>query len=131
MNKVVSIIGPHYFEDGGAVIVNANRCANMIGEFFQPAPQERALENFKFQQDGATAHTTQISIKILRQMCPGLMNSRGRDIAWLTRSPDLTPKEPAGPEASNTRRSPTHHSSILQTFLTLSTGVVEKVKSAF
>lgn len=86
------IIGPHFFEeDGNVVTVNSNRYADMISEFFGPALQQRAFENVWFQQDGATAHTARISMDILRQMFPGRLISRGGDIVWPARSPDLTP----------------------------------------
>lgn len=88
----LGIIGPHFFEeDGNVVTVNSNRYANMITEFFEPALQQRAFENVWFQQDGATAHTARIVMNILRQMFPGQLISRGGDIVWPARSPDLTP----------------------------------------
>ena len=43
-----------------------------------------------FQQDGATAHTTNQSMTIVRNMFPGHHISRFRDVPWPPRSPDLS-----------------------------------------
>lgn len=96
---------------------------------FQPALQEHCW----FQQDGATAHTAQISMDILAQIFPSRLISLRGDIAWSVHSPDLTPcsyflwgylkdyfwtpldqkspKEHAKPEPSNLRGSSVHTSS--------------------
>jgi hypothetical protein len=42
-----------------------------------------------FEQDGATAHTAQISMQVLRTVFPGRLFSRFGNIAWPARSPDL------------------------------------------
>ena len=44
-----------------------------------------------FQQDGATAHTSQNAIKILKEMFPNHLISMRGDIGWPPRSPDLNP----------------------------------------
>jgi len=43
-----------------------------------------------FQQDGATAHTTVISIPALRRLFPQRVISRFCDVPWSPLSPDLT-----------------------------------------
>jgi len=42
-----------------------------------------------FQQDGATAHTAQISMRVLSTMLPGRLISRFEHITWPARSPDF------------------------------------------
>ena len=44
-----------------------------------------------FQQDGATSHSSQRSLGILRDMFPGHLVSLRGDIGWPPCSPDLTP----------------------------------------
>jgi len=43
-----------------------------------------------FQQDGATAHTANGSMAIVRNMFPGHLISRFGDVPWTPRSPDLS-----------------------------------------
>ena len=43
-----------------------------------------------FQQDGATAHTANESMTIVRKMLPGHLISRFGDVLWPSRSPDLS-----------------------------------------
>jgi hypothetical protein len=42
-----------------------------------------------FQQDGATAHTAQISMQVFRTMFPGRLTFCFRDITWPACLPDL------------------------------------------
>jgi hypothetical protein len=44
-----------------------------------------------FQQDGATAHTSRVSMTVLWQHFPGSLISLRGDLHWPARSPDLTP----------------------------------------
>jgi hypothetical protein len=44
-----------------------------------------------FQPDGATAHTSRVSMTVLQQHFPGRLNSLRGDLHWSARSPDLTP----------------------------------------
>lgn len=69
------VIGPYFFEeDGRTVTVNAQRYLFMLERFFEPElnqlAEEEDLGDIWFQQDGATAHTAQISMVKLRQMFP-------------------------------------------------------------
>jgi len=43
-----------------------------------------------FQQDGATAHTSNQSMTAVRNMFPGQLISRFGDVSWPPRSPDLS-----------------------------------------
>ena len=48
------------------------------------------LGDISFQQDGATAHTAEIAMVKLRQMFQSRFISRGGDVEWPPRSPDLS-----------------------------------------
>lgn len=91
------IIGPYFFENnnGLTVTVNSNRYAAMIRDFFGPALQ--AFDDFNdqwwFQQDGATSHTSNTAIEAVRELFPDRLISRRGDINWPPRSPDLAPND--------------------------------------
>ena len=55
--------------------------------------REKGLENFWFQQDGATCHTANTTMDYLRRKFPGRVVSKNGDIDWPPRSPDLTPPD--------------------------------------
>lgn len=86
------IIGPFFFEDarGNAVTVNGERYRTMIREFLQPQLEELGVENFWFQQDGATCHTARETVALLRDIFPARLLSKNGDIEWPPHSPDLT-----------------------------------------
>lgn len=86
------IIGPYFFEgcNGETVTVNTERYSDMLVTFALPALDEYVNENTLFQQDGATSHTANISMDLLRLAFPGRLISRNGDIPWPARSPDLT-----------------------------------------
>jgi len=48
------------------------------------------LSSVWFQQDGETAHTARASMSVLREMFPQHVISRGDDVPWPARSPDLS-----------------------------------------
>lgn len=88
-----AIVGPYFFEDdnGRTVTVNSERYADMLATFGLPGidrydPDGETL----FQQDGATSHTANVSMDLLRLAFPGRLISRNGDIPWPARSPDLT-----------------------------------------
>ncbi|CAH2093266.1 unnamed protein product [Euphydryas editha] len=89
------IVGPYFFEDerGRAMMVRANNYCDMIREFLVPALQEVQGNTSRiwFQQDGATCHTAKVSISLLKNIFPGKLISKGGDIEWPSRSPDLSP----------------------------------------
>ncbi|KAJ4432028.1 hypothetical protein ANN_20642 [Periplaneta americana] len=74
----VRIPGPYFFEEAGATVtVNSQRYTFMINNFLAPRLNALQIDQVWFQQDGATSHTAQISLQVLRQMFPGrLMSSR-------------------------------------------------------
>lgn len=88
------IIGPYFFEDGRgrAVTVTSQRYVAMIEDFFTPELQNFPGFNTRtwFQQDGATAHTSNVAMPVVRQLFPNKVISRRGDIPWPPRSPDLT-----------------------------------------
>ncbi|PNF25374.1 hypothetical protein B7P43_G10917, partial [Cryptotermes secundus] len=90
--SIVGVIVPYFFEEGNhAVTVNSQRYVDMIKNFFEPALEEMHLGNVWFQQDGATAHTTQASMTVLWSKFPRQLISLRGDVLWATHSPDLTP----------------------------------------
>ena len=48
------------------------------------------MRNVYFQQDGATSHTANASMAVVRNMFPGRLISRFGDVPWPPRSPDLS-----------------------------------------
>jgi hypothetical protein len=87
------VIGPFFFENqtGTTVTVNAERYVDMIQNFLVTRLQQLGIEmdSVWFQQDGATAHTANLSMNALRDLFPGHLISRFGDVAWPARSPDL------------------------------------------
>lgn len=90
-----AIIGPYFFENqrGQTVTVNSERYAQMISDFFRLELQNSPSfnRNTWFQQDGATAHTANVSMNAVRQLFPEKNISRNGTIPWPPRSPDLSP----------------------------------------
>ena len=65
--------GPYFFEDNGQTgTVNAQRYVFMLENFFEPQleqlGEETDLGDIWVQQDGATPHTSRISMTKLRQI---------------------------------------------------------------
>ena len=89
----LGVVGPYFFEEAGVTVtVNSNRYCEMLDNFLRPRLEEfDDSEDFRFQQDGATAHTARHSLGILREMFPSRLVSLRGDIGWPARSPDLTP----------------------------------------
>ncbi|CAK1590500.1 unnamed protein product [Parnassius mnemosyne] len=91
------IIGPYFLEDGRgrALTVTSQRYVAMIQDFFTPELQNFPGFNTRtwFQQDGATAHTSNVAMPVVRQLFPNKVISRRGDIPWPPRSPDLTPMD--------------------------------------
>ena len=83
------ILGPYFFEEDN---VNSERYCVLLDTFLRPRLDELDdRNNVWFQQDGATAHTSRRSMRILREMFPGHLISLRGDIGWPARSPDLNP----------------------------------------
>ncbi|KAF7277552.1 hypothetical protein GWI33_006893 [Rhynchophorus ferrugineus] len=61
----------------------------MIRDILVPVMEEQGLEETRFQQDGATAHTAHSTIQLLNDVFPRRLISRSGDLEWLAKSPDL------------------------------------------
>jgi hypothetical protein len=66
----------------------------MLENFLRPKieeyGEEHNLEDFWFQQDGATAHTARHPRRILKEMFPGRVVFLHEAVPWPPRSPDLS-----------------------------------------
>ena len=62
----VGIIGPFFFENeqGAAVTVNSYR--DILNAFLVPKIEEDDMNEIWFQEDGATCHTANVTIDLLR-----------------------------------------------------------------
>jgi hypothetical protein len=67
--------------------VNSDRYVNNILEPFFQILTEEGKQHVYFQQDNATAHTSQHSVEALHEIFSGMTISRG---PWLPHSPDLS-----------------------------------------
>jgi hypothetical protein len=63
----------------------------MFETFLCPKLDDVDTEHVWFQQDRATAHTAQHSLRVLREMFPGRLISLRGNVKWPARSPDLSP----------------------------------------
>lgn len=80
------IVGPIFFTN----TVNSERyCSGILSNFTQQLTQVE-MSNGWFQQDGATAHTSNISMAFLRNVFGERIISKN---LWPARSPDLTPPD--------------------------------------
>lgn len=87
------IIGPYFFEENGTTVtVNSARYIRMIETFLEPELRRQGirLKDVWFQQDGATSHTANASMAVLRRMFRGKIISKFGDVPWPPRSPDLS-----------------------------------------
>ncbi len=81
------VIGPYVFEG----TVNGERYRQMLNEFLLPElRRRRKLKSTWFQQDGATCHTATETMALLRKHFEHRLISRGSEISWPPRSPDLS-----------------------------------------
>ena len=85
------VIVPYFFEDeeGNSITVTGARYREMIENCLQPWLQAQP-ERMWFQQDGATSHTARETITLLQNIFRNQIISRGCEINWPPRSPDLT-----------------------------------------
>ena len=67
-NESRGIIGPFFFEneEGETVTVNGNRYRAMLNEFLFTKIEEKDIGNIWFQRDGATCHTAEATLDVLR-----------------------------------------------------------------
>ena len=63
----------------------------MLNEFLFTKIEEEDIDNIWFQQDGATCHTAEATLDVLRPVFQDSIISRRSDVVWPPRSCDLTP----------------------------------------
>ena len=63
----------------------------MLNEFLFQKIEEDDMDDIWFQQDGATGHTANVTIDLLRTVIENQIISRNSDVNWPPRSCDLTP----------------------------------------
>ena len=87
------IIGQFFFENekGVAVAVNGDRFRAMLNEFLFIKIEEEDIGNIWFQQNGATCHTAQATLDVLRPVFEDCVISCRADVVWPPRSCDQTP----------------------------------------
>lgn len=87
------IIGPYFFKDGAGrrVTVNGERYRGMIRDYFVQNLDGLDVEEMWFQQDGATCHTSGVTIDLLKETFGERIISRNGPVNWPPRSCDLTP----------------------------------------
>ena len=78
------IIGPFFFENeqGDAVTVNGDRHRAMFNEFLFTKIEEEDIANIWFQQEGATSHTTEATLDVLRPIFEDGIISCRADVVW-------------------------------------------------
>ena len=76
------IIAPLFFENKQeeAITVNGDRYRAMLNEFLCTKIEEEDIGNIWFQQDGATCHTVESTLDILRPVFEDLIISRRADV---------------------------------------------------
>jgi len=80
------LIGPYVY----VATVNGERYRTMIKEFLLPElRRRRKLKSTWFQQDGATCHTANETMTLLRKHFGNRIISQNSEISWPPRSPDL------------------------------------------
>ena len=86
-------IGPFFFEneEEEAVTVNGDSYWTVFNEFLFTKIEENDIGNIWFQKDGATCHTAEATLNILRHVFEDLIIYRRADVVWPLRSCDLTP----------------------------------------
>ena len=63
----------------------------MLNEFLFPKIKEEDIGNIWFQHDGATCHTAEATLDVLRPIFEDRIISRKADVVWPPRSCDLLP----------------------------------------
>ena len=79
------IIGPFFFENeqGEVVTVNDDRYRAMLNKFLFTKIEEEDIGNILVQQDGATCHTAEATLDVLRPVFEDRIISRSADVVWL------------------------------------------------
>ena len=78
------IIGQVFFENeqGEVVTVNSDRYRAMLNEILFTKIEEEDIGNIWFQQDGATCHTAEATLDVLRSVFEDRIVSRRADVVW-------------------------------------------------
>ena len=73
------------------VTVTGHKYRKMIEDYLLLQIQDLDMQNFRFQQDGATAHTARETMALLRAVFPGRLISRFNNVhaTKIARSPYL------------------------------------------
>ena len=74
-----------------SVAVNGDRYRTMLTEFLCTKIEDEDIGKIWFQPDGATCHTAEVTLDVLRPVCKDRIISRRADVVWQPRSCDLTP----------------------------------------
>ena len=72
-----------------AVTVNGERYRSMLNEFLFTKIEEEDIGNIWFQQDGATCHTAEATLNVLRPVFKDRIISRRPEVVWPPRHCDL------------------------------------------
>ena len=85
------IIGPYFFQnpDENVITVTGEQFREMLESFVQPTIANMA--GYWWQQDGGTAHTARVSMRMLTEMFQDKIISQNFDFPQTPKSPDLTP----------------------------------------
>jgi hypothetical protein len=67
-----------------------NSSVTLLRDFLADEVDEHDMDDYWFQQDGATCHTARLTMDLLRAMFPNRLISKYGDFDWPARSPDLT-----------------------------------------
>ena len=86
---------PFWFEseDGDTETVNTERYVDVVRQFLAELRRRRdvTMALTWYQQDGATPHTSNLTLDFLRGVFGGRLISRRADHEWSPHSPDLSP----------------------------------------
>ena len=78
-------------KQGAAATVNSERYSAMLNEFLFQKIEEDDMDDIWFYQDGATCHTANVTIDLLRTVFENRIISRNSDVNWPPWSCDLIP----------------------------------------
>ena len=67
-----------------------DRYRTMLNEFLFTKIEDEDIDNIWFQQDGATCHTAEVTLVVLRPVFKDRIISRRAEVVWPPRSCDLT-----------------------------------------
>ena len=87
------IIRAFFFENeqGQAITVNGDRYGAILNEYLFTKIEEQEIGNIWLQQDGATCHTAEVTLDVLRLVLEDRSISHKADVVWPPGSCDLTP----------------------------------------